>query len=307
MLTACEFCKKEFDVDPSRLKRGSGKYCSRDCLRKAKAKTMASAVCLTCGKAFEYYPASSRGKYCARECSFRDYSKIAKENHAKNHESWTKVTDEQLLKGWEEFRAGKFKKLNEMTRSLGYDHDGVPMRLRKIVPKVEYRAVMDNARESRKRQYTEEEVRVWFEKWLASHRPLREMQGDNVPHFHELGRLFKRFFPVEYEDAIERKNGKGYQIGRAFEYQCRDKLRAKGFVVFRSPRSLSAADLVALRRGEILLVQCKTRRDSLKPKEREDLQMMADAAGAVALLAWRGRKRHGINWERLDGISFQLV
>lgn len=210
-----------------------------------------------------------------------------------------------LLDGWEAFKAGKYKTLNEMTRSLGYDHSGVPMRLRKLIPSDEYKMVLAQARNRNKRRYTQAEVRKWFDKWLGSQRPLRELTGDDMPHFHTLGKLFKQFFPVEYEDAIERKSGKGYQIGRAFEYRCRDMLKKLGYVVFRSPRSLSAADLVAMKQGTILLVQCKTRKDSFKKEERAALKEMADSVGGIGLLAWRGRRGTGIVWETLDGAVYQ--
>ena len=218
---------------------------------------------------------------------------------------WTKVTDEQLLSAWDDLKQGKYVTLTEMSVSLGYSprSNAVSRRLKELVSKESYDEALAN---QRARRYPKETARVWFEKYLKSGRPLRELQIDGAPHYATMGRRFRDYFPVEYEDAVEAKSGKGYQIGRAFEYRCRDALRARGYVVFRSPRSLSAADLVALRAGTILMIQCKTRRDSMTKKERLELLAMARAAGGRAVFAWRGRRGTGIVWEDLSGEPFSL-
>ena len=156
------------------------------------------------------------------------------------------------------------------------------------------------------RRYPEPLVREWFVKWLASRRSLKELVIEGAPKAAVLSRLFHKYMSVEFEDAIEARASRAYQIGRAFEYRCRDALRAKGYVVFRSPQSRSPADLVALRKGVVMLVQCKTRRDMLGRKERLELIELAESAGAKAVLAWRGRWGTGIQWEDMDGSSFLL-
>lgn len=69
----------------------------------------------------------------------------------------------------------------------------------------------------------------------------------------------KRFFPDEWSIACESHAPKTsfYKLGRAFEYRARNVLKAAGYFVLRSPRSAGPADLVAIRRGAILFVQCK--------------------------------------------------
>lgn len=157
-----------------------------------------------------------------------------------------------------------------------------------------------------KRHYTEAEVRAWFGAWLASNRPLKELSLPGAPTAQVLGKLFHQFFPEEYDSAVESRRTRAYQIGRAFEYRCREALEARGYVVFRSPQSKGAADLLALRPGSVLLVQCKTRKDRFDKDERVALEEIARKAGGIPLLAWRGRKGEGIRWETMDGSEFSL-
>lgn len=99
-------------------------------------------------------------------------------------------------------------------------------------------------------------------------------------------RAMKRFFADEWDHVIEAKAPKGslYRRGRAFEYIVRDKLKAKGFYVMRSPQSKSPVDLVAIRHGKVLMVQCK-RHGALGVEEWNGLFDLARSSGATPLLA----------------------
>lgn len=77
-----------------------------------------------------------------------------------------------------------------------------------------------------------------------------------------------------------------YEKGRSFEYRVKRHLEGMGYTVFRSGGSRSLADLLAMRRGEVLLVQCKTD-GYLNPKRRERLRILAGNLGARAILAHR--------------------
>jgi uncharacterized Zn-finger protein len=76
----CIFCGKEFNVKPSALKKGRGKYCSRACANKGRPKkpqTM-SKKCEFCGKEFEAKISEiKRGwaKYCSLSCSTKSKHK----------------------------------------------------------------------------------------------------------------------------------------------------------------------------------------------------------------------------------------
>ncbi len=100
------------------------------------------------------------------------------------------------------------------------------------------------------------------------------------------------FFPDEWEHVIEAKAPATtmYRLGRAFEYRTRDALRKAGFFVLRAPASRSPLDLLAVRRGVCLFVQCKTG-GSLPPKEWNELFDLAVSVGAVPILAWRSGLR----------------
>lgn len=95
-----------------------------------------------------------------------------------------------------------------------------------------------------------------------------------------------KLFPDEWEHVIESKVPAQtmYRSGRQFEYRVRDHLRALGYFVLRSPASRSPIDLVAIRPGEVLFVQCK-RSGALPPHEWNALFDLALSVGALPVLA----------------------
>lgn len=85
---------------------------------------------------------------------------------------------------------------------------------------------------------------------------------------------------------------KTYAKGAAKERELLHHLDSKGFSVIRAASSgchLYPADVVAMRRGNILALECKAW--SKKPSiEREKLERFAEwcrAAGATGFIAWR--------------------
>ena len=66
----CKTCGKEFEVHPSQIKVGGGKYCSNECKIKSRIRKI-KRVCPICGKQFFTHPCkikSGIGKYCSVEC-----------------------------------------------------------------------------------------------------------------------------------------------------------------------------------------------------------------------------------------------
>ena len=69
MIRNCIHCNKEFNVPPSKLKEGKGKYCSNNC------RSLANSIlceCLICKKKFRVGKARhnlGRGKCCSKECA----------------------------------------------------------------------------------------------------------------------------------------------------------------------------------------------------------------------------------------------
>lgn len=83
-----------------------------------------------------------------------------------------------------------------------------------------------------------------------------------------------------------------YEKGRALENRVRDHLREEGYEVIRSAGSKTKVDLVAIKPGQILFVQCK-RDGALPPAQWNALWDLAQMVGAVPVLAeqlTRGRK-----------------
>ena len=75
-----------------------------------------------------------------------------------------------------------------------------------------------------------------------------------------------------------------YRAGRDLEYASKKDLEANGYIVFRTAGSHGAADLIAFKHSEILLVQCKTN-GTLGPAERTELYGLAQLVHATALMA----------------------
>ncbi|MHC1600108.1 MAG: restriction endonuclease [Candidatus Methanospirareceae archaeon] len=71
-----------------------------------------------------------------------------------------------------------------------------------------------------------------------------------------------------------------YHRGRRFEYKVKRNLEDNGYLVFRMAGS-KPIDLIALKNGEVLLIECKTYKNVPKG-EIEKLREMANRAGARA-------------------------
>jgi Holliday junction resolvase len=93
-----------------------------------------------------------------------------------------------------------------------------------------------------------------------------------------------------------------YQSGRANEYRIRDDLVGFGYECVRAAGSKGKADIVALRPGEVLLVQVKASNPQIAPAERVALVEMATAAGALPLVAHKP-SRKPVVYRRLTGVG----
>lgn len=92
-----------------------------------------------------------------------------------------------------------------------------------------------------------------------------------------------------------------YANGRAFEYRVMELLRDAGYTVVRSAGSKGAADLVAIKPGQVLFVQCKTS-GQIGPSEWYLFYKSACEAGAVAVVAHRP-KRGAVSLMRVLGFK----
>jgi len=103
------------------------------------------------------------------------------------------------------------------------------------------------------------------------------------------------------ERLVARKNKyktSAYERGRRFEYRVRRQLKEEGYFVVRSAKSGTVCDLVALKKGEILLIQCKLNK-KISKKEREELAKLAEQVGGKALLAYSERRK--LKFEEVKG------
>lgn len=117
-----------------------------------------------------------------------------------------------------------------------------------------------------------------------------------------LSNTMRKFFPDTWEALVEAKQPKQsmYRIGRAFEYRTRDDLRKRGYWVLRSPASRSALDLIAIKPGTVLMVQCK-RSGALPPGEWNAIYDLAMSVGAVPLMTEMHHSGRGISYWLMTG------
>jgi len=66
IIKKCLFCDKPFRVYPWQIKKGKGKFCSRECYDKRRKKWK-YFICKYCGKKFISY-ASQAHTFCSKEC-----------------------------------------------------------------------------------------------------------------------------------------------------------------------------------------------------------------------------------------------
>jgi Holliday junction resolvase len=114
-------------------------------------------------------------------------------------------------------------------------------------------------------------------------------------------------WPDEWEAVIESKAvcQSKYRIGREFEYRVRDIFKKAGYFVLRSPGSKSPTDLVCIKTGAVVFVQCK-RSGVIVSQEWNKLFELSTSVGAVPVLAEMPGMRGTILWEMTgakDGIK----
>jgi Holliday junction resolvase len=95
-----------------------------------------------------------------------------------------------------------------------------------------------------------------------------------------------------------------YQDGQRFEYSTRNHLASEGYWVTRAAASKTAVDLIAMKSGQLLLVQCK-RNGVLPPVERAALLGLAALLPSVAVpvVAWKLPGSTKVHLARLTGVG----
>lgn len=105
-----------------------------------------------------------------------------------------------------------------------------------------------------------------------------------------------------------------YLHGRDFEHTTRHDLEENGYWVMRAAGSKTKVDLIAVKAGQILLVQCK-RNGKVGPAERKEIIRIADMINfgrselffgtlALPLVAYKITGRAKPLYDRLHGPAF---
>lgn len=145
-----------------------------------------------------------------------------------------------------------------------------------------------------------EAAREHFERFRSSPLNLNDYCLENKIDDLGFSRTMQEHFPDEYDAIIESKTvpGSEYQVGRHVEYAVMDDLRRRGYHVMRSPRSRSPIDLVAVKIGAILLIQCRLTL-VLDVAGWNDVFDLAASIGAVPVVA--GRPSAKVDYRRMTG------
>jgi Holliday junction resolvase len=95
----------------------------------------------------------------------------------------------------------------------------------------------------------------------------------------------------------------GYALGAAFERRTMAALETDGYEVFRSAGSHGKSDVIAIKQGQVLLIQCKRsgKIDRAEWNELVRLRQALDPRGGtvLALLAYMPGARGGVAFREL--------
>ena len=93
-----------------------------------------------------------------------------------------------------------------------------------------------------------------------------------------------------------------YAKGTRLERAARHSLEDDGYDVIRSAGSKSKVDIIAIKAGELLFVQCKAGTGVVTPAERAELVSMASKVGAHPIVASKADGKP-IEWRLLTGVG----
>ena len=95
-----------------------------------------------------------------------------------------------------------------------------------------------------------------------------------------------------------------YVMGRRLEYRIRDIFRREGYLVIRAASS-KPIDLVCIKAGHTVLVECKAGSSWIGKVKKEELKQLSLQSGTPILLARRKKRR--VTFTVLsDGRSFEV-
>lgn len=243
-------------------------------------------ACTFCGRLFQ--PSKDqqrRGKgFCSRSCRMGWQHATGKVNYERENQKWTSVDETLLIKEYVHLGSDILELRNKFTRRA------INKKARKLGLKVDRSWLLD-----------EKQAREYYDEYKKS--------GLNINQFgrlvgikgsyEKLRQSFLYHFPDEYADYAEKHQASPYQRGRAFEYRVREYYKHLGYWVLRSPQSRGPADLICLKKGEVLLVQCKLDgRNHFSRDDEKQLVELAESVGGRAFLVTKILK-HKLQIEEL--------
>lgn len=95
-----------------------------------------------------------------------------------------------------------------------------------------------------------------------------------------------------------------YDRGVRLERAVRHSLESDGYEVIRSAGSKTKVDLIAIKAGELLLIQCKAGTGVVSPAERASLVSTASKVGACPIVVTKA-DREPMRWRLLTGVGPQ--
>jgi Holliday junction resolvase len=219
--------------------------------------------------------------------------------------AWTKEEKEKVIRFYKAHP--DCGDINEFARKLGRSRRAISIQASKLGLTKEWNIIKnggrsDSQKESLKKHIqkirdtgklssmSEEKARKLFEKFKKSNAGITMFSKMKGYHAEGLAKVFKKYFPDEYEFLLEEKRMKKdswYKKGRRFEYAVRNYFLKKGYWVLRSPRSGGPIDLIAIKNKSILMIQCKSGASTLLLKEKMALIEACELTGGCPILAYR--------------------
>jgi len=238
---------------------------------------LVEATCVICGKVFyarAYLISKGFGRFCSRHCKGKFYG------------SKTKLITTQKK---------KYVESKAVCLICGKEFSYVPYRGQRYYCSREcYMKAKTRSKRGRIEEKTslEDTLNLW-KQFKASGLTLGEFASSIKRSAGTLSRLFKAKTPSLWETHLEESATvvHDYVRGRNFEYRVRDYYRKLGYFVLRSPVSRGLIDLVAVRKGEVLGIQCKLSKFGFSKKEKEVLILFCKQFGMMPIFAYRDINR----------------
>jgi Holliday junction resolvase len=199
---------------------------------------------------------------------------------------WTPELEAQLRERYADYaRAGRVQELADELSALA----GETIPRQRVVNKAARLGLTkkEHARRAIYADWSPERCREDFEAFKASGLCVLRYCAKHGYNPGAWSRAIRAQVPEEEWDAATEHNWPAhhwYVKGRSLEYRVKAQLERMGFFAVRTKRSLTAADVSAMRDGLNLLVQCKLH-GYVPPDEWNRLVDLAAQAGAVPLIA----------------------